>query len=202
MIENVMIEDVTKVAEGIGDFGMMAVTAAFFLVLAGGLMVACFKWFKSIINGIIADNKKTMDELLHETKKQNERLADISEGLRPETQLRIKNTSNVYFDLAVEKVCRIIRKVREENHIADKEATKTKIRTLLLNLHEDRNSRFDNYTFRGKRLSTYTTPVWVDWVAEVVEHEVYSETLNNGRIFTNVNAVYEKIKLDFYHRMN
>jgi len=72
MIENVMIEDVTKVAEGIGDFGMMAVTAAFFLILAGGLMVACFKWFKSIINGIIADNKKTMDELLHETKKQNE----------------------------------------------------------------------------------------------------------------------------------
>lgn len=68
-------------------------------------------------------------ELLTETKNQNDMLTDIAEGLRPETQLRIKNTSGIYFDLAIERVCRIIRKVREENHIADHEATKAKIHT-------------------------------------------------------------------------
>lgn len=91
-----------------------------------------------------------MTDLLDETKRQNEQLTDISEGLRPETQLRIKNTSGIYFDFAVEKVCRIIKKVREENHIIDREATKAKIRTLLINLHEDRNSRFDYYTYRER----------------------------------------------------
>lgn len=194
--------NVTEIAKSISDFGMMAVTAAFFLLLAGGLMVACFKWFKSIINGMITDNKRLMEELLDETKRQNEQLTDISEGLKPETQLRIKNTSGVYFDLAIEKVCRIIKKVREENHIVDREATKSKIRTLLINLHEDRNSRFDYYTYRGKRLSSYTSPAWIDWVEEVVIKEVYSEKPNNSRAHTNVSAVYEKIKLDFYHNMN
>lgn len=196
------VANVTEVAKGIGDLGMMAITAAFFLLLASGLMVACFKWFKSIIDGMISDNKQLMADLLDETKRQNEQLADISEGLQPETQLRIKNTSGIYFDFAVEKVCRIIKKVRDENHIIDREATRRKINTLITNLHEDRNSRFDYYTYRGKRLSNYTSKKWVEWVADVVEKEVYNETQNNSRAYTNVSAVYERIKLDFYHNMN
>lgn len=196
------VANVTEVARGIGDLGMMAITAAFFLLLASGLMVACFKWFKSIIDGMISDNKQLMADLLDETKRQNEQLADISEGLQPETQLRIKNTSGIYFDFAVEKVCRIIKKVRDENHIIDREATRRKINTLITNLHEDRNSRFDYYTYRGKRLSNYTSKKWVEWVADVVEKEVYNETQNNSRAYTNVSAVYERIKLDFYHNMN
>ena len=54
------VSNVTEIARGIGDVGMMAITAAFFLLLAGGLMVACFKWFKSIINGMITDNKQLL----------------------------------------------------------------------------------------------------------------------------------------------
>jgi len=201
-MEEKMIQNGLDTARTIGDVGMMAVTAAFFLVLAAMLMIACFKWFKSIINNMLEKNSSMIDELLKETRSQNSMLADISEGLRPETQLRIKNTSGIYFDYAVEKVCRIIKKVREENHIVDREATRHKIRTLLINLHDDRDSRFDYYTYRGKRLASYTSPEWVDWVAEVVENEVYADKPNNGRAYTNVQAVYDRIKLDFYHKMN
>ena len=197
-----MIQNGLDTARTIGDVGMMAVTAAFFLVLAAALMVACFRWFKSIITDMLVGYKGTMDQLLEETKNQNAMLADISEGLRPETQIRVKNTSSIFFDYAVEKVCRIIKKVREENHIIDRDATRNKIRTLLMNLHDDRNSRFDYYTYRGKRLTSYTSPEWVDWVAEIVENEVYADNPNNGRSYTNVQAVYDRIKLDFYHKMN
>lgn len=196
------VSNVSNIAKGISDWGMMAITAAFFLILSSGLMVACFKWFKSIINGIINSTAKTMTDLLTETRAQNEMLADISEGLRPETQLRIKNTSGVYFDLSVEKVCRMIKKIREENHIVDKKATVEKIHTLVRNLHEDRNSRFDSYTYRGKKLSAYTNPDWVEWVSKVIEDEIYNESINNGRAYTNIQAVYENIKIDFYHRIN
>ena len=201
-MEEKMIQNGLDTARTIGDVGMMAVTAAFFLVLAAALMVACFRWFKSIITDMLVGYKGTMDQLLEETKNQNAMLADISEGLRPETQIRVKNTSSIFFDYAVEKVCRIIKKVREENHIIDRDATRNKIRTLLMNLHDDRNSRFDYYTYRGKRLTSYTSPEWVDWVAEIVENEVYADNPNNGRSYTNVQAVYDRIKLDFYHKMN
>lgn len=197
-----MIEQTQQVAKGISDLGMMAMTAAFFLVLSALLWVACFKWFKSIIDGMIKGNAKMVDDLLIETRKQNDMLNDISEGLRPETQLRLKNMTSVFFDLAVEKVCRMIKKVREENHIVDKEATKSKVRTLVQNLHEDRASRFDSYSYRGKRLSHYVNTEWIDWVSDVILNEVYNKKVNNGRAYTNVQAVYDKIKLDFYHRMN
>lgn len=196
-----MVEDVNSIAHGITNYGMLAITAAFFLVLTGLLWVACFKWFKSIIDGMIKGNAKANAELLAETRKQNEMLNDISEGLRPETLLRVKNISSICFDLAIERVCRLIKKVREENHIADREATKAKIHTLIENLHEDRNSRFDCFSYRGMRLSSYVNPLWIEWVAEVVENEVYNDTVNNGRAYTNVSAVYERIKIDFYHRV-
>lgn len=197
-----MTQEVDIIAKNIGDVGMMAVTAAFFLVLTALLWVACFRWFKSIIDGMIKGNNKMVNDLLVETRKQNDMLTDISEGLRPETQLRIKHTTGVFFDLAIEKVCRIIKKVREENHIVDKDATRAKIHTLIQNIHEDRNSRFDCFNYRGKKLSSYINHDWIEWVAEVVEHEVYNETVNHGRAYTNVQAVYERIKIDFYHRMN
>lgn len=197
-----MTQEVDVIAKNIGDVGMMAVTAAFFLILTALLWVACFRWFKSIIDGMIKGNNKMVNDLLVETRKQNDMLTDISEGLRPETQLRIKHTTGVFFDLAIEKVCRIIKKVREENHIVDKDATRAKIHTLIQNIHEDRNSRFDCFNYRGKKLSSYINHDWIEWVAEVVEHEVYSDTVNNGRAYTNVQAVYERIKIDFYHKMN
>lgn len=197
-----MTQEVDVIAKNIGDVGMMAVTAAFFLILTALLWVACFRWFKSIIDGMIKGNNKMVNDLLVETRKQNDMLTDISEGLRPETQLRIKHTTGVFFDLAIEKVCRIIKKVREENHIVDKDATRAKIHTLIQNIHEDRDSRFDCFNYRGKKLSSYINHDWIEWVAEVVEHEVYNETVNHGRAYTNVQAVYERIKIDFYHRMN
>lgn len=196
-------EAVTSVAKSIGDVGMMAVTGAFFLILSAILMVACFKWFKSLINKIITQQGESMSDLLDETRMQNRMLADISEGLRSETQMRIKNMSGCSFDLAVERVCRMIKKIREENHIVDREMTAQKIRTLLRNQHEDRNSRFDCFTYRGKKLSAYTNPEWIEEVAQVIEQEIYNPSgENNGRAYTNVKAVYDDIKLDFYHRIN
>ena len=199
-----------QTGKGISDFGMMAITAVFFLVLSALLMVACFRWFMNMVNQLMTsqkeinqDYKDTMRQLLEETRAQNERLNVLSESLMPETQLRIKTLSNVFFDLSVEKVCRIIKKVREENHISDKEATARKIRTLLTNIHEDRNSKLDCFSYRGNRLSEYTERKWIEQVAKAVEAEIYNENgANNGRAYTNVESVYANIRLEFYHNLN
>lgn len=203
------ISQATEVAKGISENGLLVMTAAFFLVLSATLMVTCFMWFRSIINKIIGNFSKSIEVLkeniqdISETMNdQSAMLADISEGSRQETQMRIKNISNVYFDLAVEKVCRLIKNVREENNIDKKEQTKAKIRARVNNIYEDRNSRFDYFTYRGMKLSKYTNPKWVDWVSEVVEREVYSDAINNGRAYANVKQAYDKIRLDFYHRLN
>ena len=196
------VQQTLDVAKGISEYGIMIIICAVFLVLASTLMIACFKWFKSVIENIMNDYSDRLERLQETANKSTEAMVDIAEGLIPETQLRIKNISGVFFDLAVEKVCRMIKKIREENHIANTEATKAKIRTLLHNLYEDRNSKFDCFRYRGKPLSQYCNAEWVEWVAKVIEDELYNEAgANNGRAYTNVKAAYDNIKLDFYHRM-
>lgn len=197
------VNETLEVAKGISEYGIMIIICAVFLVLASGLMNACFKWFKSVIENIMNDYSERLSDLQETANKSTEAMVDIAEGLIPETQLRIKNISSFAFDLAVEKACRLIKKIREENHIVNKEATKTKIRTLLHNIYEDRNSKFDSFRYRGKPLSKYCNAEWVEWVAKAIEDELYNEAgPNNGRAYTNVKAVYENIKLDFYHRLN
>lgn len=192
-----------QVAKGISDYGIMIIICAVFLILASGLMIACFRWFRTVITNIMTDYSAQLKTLQETATRDGEAMIDIAEGLIPETQMRVKTISGAFFDMSVEKVCRLIKRIREENHIANEEATKTKIRTLLHNMYEDRNSRFDYFRYRGKKLSEYCNPEWVEWVSKVIEGEIYNEAgINNDRAYTNVKAVYDNIKLDFYHNLN
>ena len=194
--------EVVGVAKGISDFGMTVIAAAFFVVLSATLMVSCFQWFKNLVNGMVESQKKSMEELLAETRAQNAALTDIAEGLRPETQLRIRNLTGIAFDLSIEKVCRLIKRVRTENHIADHDATRVKIRKSLRVIHDDRNSKFDTFTYKGKALSSYCDEGWIEQVAKVVESEIYHvDGQNNARAFSNVSLAYDNIKTEFYAKM-
>ena len=199
--QSVGAEEIVSVAKGISDYGALAVLSASFILISVITQFSIFRWFKNIIDGLIKNTSCAIDDLLKETKIQNEQLTDIAEGLRPRTMLEIKDITKTCFDLSVEKVCQMIKRVKEENNIHDEESTKKKIRLLLTNLHEDRNSRFDNHIFKGKPLTYYTSTEWIDWVEDVVIKEVYSETMNEKRARTNVIAVYDRIKLDTYHKM-
>lgn len=193
-----MTEDVQIVAKNITDLGLMAVTAAFFLVLSGLMWLFIFKWFKKIIEDLIQSNKRMIGDLLSETRKQNDMLYDISEGMRSETRERLKTLSSTFFDLAMYRVLSFIKRVKKENHIDNKEATISKIKRFLTNLHNDRKSKFDNFSSRGKNLSEFVNPDWVDQVADVVEKEVYDDEPNDDRTYSNVKNVYDDIKVDFY----
>ena len=196
-----MVDEALNTAQGISNYGMMAVTAGFFLVFAAISMVTCFKWFVRIINSTMDTQKKAMESLVRETKSQNEKLEDIAEGLKVETQLRIKTISNLIFDLGVENTLRMIERIKTENHIVDKEATEKKIESLVVNAHEDRNSKLDCFTYRGKKLSSYTDTKWIPLLATQVEGEVYSDH-GEQLMRTNIETIFAKIKLDFYHNVN
>lgn len=197
------VQAVSDVAKSISEYGTMAVVTAFYILLSAVMMIALFRWFKSIINQMMVDTKEGMKCLTEETRRQNDMLQDISDGLRPETKLRIRNLTNFAFDLGVEQVCRLIKRVRKENHISDHEATATKIRKALQFIHDDRNRRFDTFSYHGKALSQYCNPAWVEDVAQVVEAEIYHpDGENNARAYTNVRLAYDNIKTELYHNLN
>ena len=196
-------QNVTEVAKGISDYGMMAVTAAIYLLLSAAMMIAIFKWFKTIINRILGQQTESMKQLAEIQSENNRMLKFISDGLKTETMLRIRNLTGFAFDLSVEQVCRLVKRIRKENHIADRQTTAAKIRKCLQVIHDDRNSRFDPFTYGGKPLSDYCNKRWVEDVAKVVESELYNEDgENNARAYTNIKLAYDNIKTDFYQRLN
>ena len=193
---------ITTVAKGISDFGLLAIAAGTFILLSAMLWIFIFSWFKNIINNIIENQNSTTQNLLDATKEQSAKLDDISEGLRNETLLRIRNIANVYFDYSKELVSRIVKRVREENHIANKEATHDKIHALIKNIHDERNSSFDCFTYRGHKLSSFTDPEWINTVSRVVENEIYHpDGPDNRRSFSNIAVAYDNIKLSFYSKV-
>lgn len=147
------------------------------------------------------EQQEQMGDILEETKKQNVLLSDLSDSLRPETQIRIKALADLAFDLATEKVCRLIKNIREENHISNNKAIKNKIHNRLNVIHEDRNTAFQHFSYRGKKLSTYCKEEWVDTISSIVEFEIYNEP-NNKRAYANIKAAYDGIKNDFLHQIN
>ena len=196
-------QNVTEVAKGISDYGMMAVAAAIYLLLSAAMMIAIFKWFKTIINRILGQQTESMKQLAEIQSENNRMLKFMSDGLKTETMLRIRNLTGFAFDLSVEQVCRLVKRIRKENHIADRQTTAAKIRKCLQVIHDDRNSRFDRFTYGGKPLSDYCNKRWVEDVAKVVESELYNEDgENNDRAYTNIKLAYDNIKTDFYQRLN
>ena len=197
------VQHVTEVAKGISDLGLMAVTAAFFLLLSAAMMIAIFRWFKTIINRILGQQTESMKQLAEIQSENNRMLKFMSDGLKTETMLRIRNLTGFAFDLSVEQVCRLVKRIRKENHIADRQTTAAKIRKCLQVIHDDRNSRFDPFTYGGKPLSDYCNKRWVEDVAKVIESELYNEDgENNARAYTNIKLAYDNIKTDFYQRLN
>lgn len=189
-------EQITTVARGISEYGALAIIAAVWILFSVGGMVIMFRFIMSTVNSSLQRTEDMLAKLL-------DVINDVAEGLRPETAARVKNYTNAHFDLNKLIICRLLKRIRKENHISDREATAKKIRKLVRNRFDDRNSRFDPFTYRGHKLSYYTNEEWVEKVAEAMEKELYDESgENEEREYTNISAVYDYIKHDFYHRLN
>ena len=201
---SVNVDPVIKTAEGISNLGLVIMIAAFFLILTFILWITIFKWFKKLIDGMVNNHTQAMNNLLTETRNQNDKLDLIREGLEPELLTRVRVVSDALFDLSGWHTLDILQTVRRENHIIDREATGKKIRNLLNIEYQNVRSKLDNYgTYKGKKLATYTQDSWVELVAKVVEEELYNENgENSDRALTNVTMVFDKIKIEYYKRIN
>ena len=143
------------------------------------------------------DIKKALTELSESNKKQNATLEGIKEALEPSTLTMLNNIADAYFDLAKENVSRMIIQLRGENNLDKKEATITKIRDRVKVLHDERNDALSCFMFRGRRLSDFTREEWIARVSKVVEYELYSEKVSDGRAWATIDNLYKGIKTEF-----
>ena len=192
-----------QTSKGISDFGMMAVAAGFFLVICGVMWFFIFKWFKHLVDNVITRQEKVINDLLVETKAQNEVLYDLKEGLKPISQMQINSVCNNFFDLDCERLCRLVRNVRDENNIDDKQKTRRKIETRCNAIIKKRSIELDNFIHRGKRLSEFMSTDWVKKFSDIIESEIYNPIgANNARAYANIKTAIDEVKVQFFNNMN
>lgn len=198
-----VIEGSLKVAQGVGDLGFMVVVCGFFVVISALMWLGLMRWMMNTINDMMKSNKEMLAKLDAQMQENNKIMQSIAEGLKPKTDMEIKTTSKNMFNLAKFELIEIIDTVRTENHISDREATEGKIVKLVTNLHDDKNADFSYYSYRGRKLSSYSNHEWIKWMVQGVINEVYNDKgFNKDRMYTNITAIFDRIKLDFYHRIN
>lgn len=195
-------ESINSTVRNISDYGMSYTTAAIYLVFSIAVLSALFLWFNRVINNLIKNNDKILGEILSETQNQNSQLAILVENSRDETVNRIHTLSNALFDVSFWHTINTIKRIRKENHIADLETTKKKIRDLVTIEFDSGCHKLDAFSYEGNRLSKFTNRVWIEWICHAIESEVYHELgENDNRAYTNVGMIFNQIKIDFDKRL-
>ena len=193
---------VNHTLDNIYDYGMSYTTAAIYLTFSLAVLSALFWWFNRVINNLIKNNDKILKEILSETQDQNSQLAILVENSRDETIGRIRTVSNALFDVSFWHTLNTIKRIRKENHIADVETTKKKIRDLVTIEYDSGCHKLDAFSYEGNHLSKFVNKAWIDWICQVIESEIYNELgENDSRAYTNVSMTFNQIKIDFNKRM-
>lgn len=199
------ISNVGTIADLIGEHGFPIVCSAVMIVLFFFFFISAMKKLNNLLEAqsdmmstTLKDIKDGINDLLDVTKKQAEALTDMGEGARQETVLRLHTLAEIAFDKTIEQLQNSIRTIRKENHIADHDATETKVTNLLNTIHSERKKDFDLFTFKGRRISEYCKDEWVERIKPIVLAEVYHQDGENDyRTKTNISLAYDAIRNEF-----
>lgn len=168
-----------EVAKAIADYGFMAVLTAFTLVA----MFIMFKFFMSTLKKLL---EKQDGAYLYET---------------PMEQIRVLQSA--LFDLAKHEVLSQMYRIFTENNLHDKEHVRSKIKDVLTNIHNDRNSKLDNFKYHGLKLSEFTYTKWIDRITDVCMKQIYmnEKEFSHKRTFSALDVAYNRVKIEFYNNI-
>lgn len=196
------MELINETAHGISEFGIYVMMASFFLVGVWLMFRHLISTSKATTNLLIDSVNQTMKELVESNKNQEEAISELASCLKPANDIQIRNIVNTYFDLYLYRICYLIKEVRTENHLTDRETVRRKIFLRVSNLFKRRNSEFDYIRYRNRALSEYTDSKWVERMSDLVEQEVYNSEENETRTYNAVKSLVEENKMSFLDRIN
>jgi hypothetical protein len=129
-------------------------------------------------------------------------IQDIHKNADNKLLEQIHVISGIAFDNAKFLVFRALQKIREENHLDDNEdVIEKKIQLIVENIHNDRNSKFDNFNYRGAKLSEYVNDTWIIRIVNLMMSELYADKFDDKRAIYNIDLAYQSFKVEFYKNL-
>ena len=129
-------------------------------------------------------------------------LKEIREGATKECTIeQVKTTTNALFDLAKFTMFEEVKRIKRENHLNNKVAVDTKVKTIVHQRINDRKSKLYNYNWKGKPLSEFNS-VSKAGIADIMMGELYSpDDFSEERVKRNIELFYDNMKLDLFNEI-
>ena len=196
------VSGVIEVARGISDFGMLEMAAAAFIVMSLVLLFFVIRWFMRMVNQVFGALQKTLDTIAQGQINQEGKLDQLKEALTGEMLNQVRVFTNYAFDYNMHQVCVAIGQIKEENNLENREAVEKKLRAILGNLYNRRNSDFDAFAYNGKKLSFFTDHKWADRIYEYCMASIYDGLAYHRRKYLlELGIFYEEIKVEFMENL-
>lgn len=183
LTEQLPVTDLASVAETITNYGIMTTICAL-TILAMFLMFRHFmKQNTDMLNKILSSKDGAY---LYET---------------PMEQIRV--VQSALFDLAKHEVLTHLARIHSENNLHDKEMVRQKVTDVLTNIHNDRNSKLDNFKYHGLKLSDFSNHKWITRIADIGMKQIYlnEKEFQYKRAYSALDIAYNHIKIEFYNNI-
>lgn len=177
------VDALASTAETITNYGIMTTICAL-TILAMFLMFRHFmKQNADMFNKILSSKDGAY---LYET---------------PMEQIRVLQSA--LFDLAKHEVLAHLARIHSENNLHDKEMVRQKIVDVLTNIHNDRNSKLDNFKYHGLKLSDFSSHKWITRITELCMKQIYlnEKEFIYKRAYSALDIAYNHIKIEFYNNI-
>jgi len=189
------------IAKGITDFGFVTMTAAVFLIL-----VFVSQWFQQrsfskMLNNMIDKQQQMLSEILSTQNKMAGILDAINEDRKDEKYQKAKSYGQAWLEISKYKLYLLLIAIKTENHIEDREAVMRKVSLVVQNLHDERLSRFDLFSYKGKKLSDFCDSNWVDKVIKTSMDSLYADDYTDKRLYDNLDITFSEIINEYYKNL-
>jgi len=197
-----VVNEIIEVSKGISEAGLLVITAAFYLIVTATMMIIIMRWFVRLVNKIFDAQQTTLDSILELQKGQDVKINQVKEALTGEVFNQIRVVADYAFDYNKIQIVLTIAQVKEENNLDDRDRVEKKVKMILENFYNRRNSNFDAFTYNGKKLSYYANPEWTKKIYNFCIESIY-----DGRVYhrdyyiKNLDRFYEEVKVEFFNNL-
>ena len=152
-----------------------------------------------MIDGVISTQQTTLSKILETQEKQDLKIGQIKESLTNEIYNQIRVVANYAFDYNKHQVILAVAQIKDDNNLDNRANVEKKLRQVLNNLYERRNSDFDAFTYNGRKLSYYTNPEWTERIFDYCMEAIYDgQPYHRHKYLGNLNNFYEELKIEFF----
>lgn len=189
------------VAKGVSEYGFMVVVSGFFILLCSVILFTIVKRYMKMTDENMKGSVKMMQSIADTLTSVARKIDDISEAEAEKNLTQIKTIAMMAKKYDVEFTMNMIRRIRTDNHLNEKEKLAAKVSALCKNLAMQRGDELSLFMYRGKPLDEYMPQSWhfqieKTMLADLDMEESYSRTYSNMRnAFDSVfNLFVENLK--------